>query len=591
VIAAFLNHQKHRVLATLCIIGMVLLLNLQLVVHLPSHFIGRPFDDAISVVWEFWWANEAVQEGKPVLYTPDVYYPNGYHLGSDAQPIWWMIVCVPLTRVFGPLAAYNIVTLTTLIVAGVGVYLLVEFLTGSRLAGVVASPVYIFAPVMTLRLGGHLNILLAAQWLPYLALFAYRSLANAGRHGWVSSALAGVMYFLASISCWYFAFIGFVPLISVFLLSSLERSKTRRLQRLGVALASWCLLTTPFLILTLQANSAMFGETAGFDLASSDGLSISVDRLLTPNPANAVWREWLSQRLDISGESDYISLGYVPLLLALLGMWKSKATRESKISAVAILSLSIILAMGTTLHWNHQRVLVGSPSSLAKLYSRLTEWLTVSITAEPAIPLPGLLLARFVPFYAMMRAWARFMIVGMLGLAILVGHGASFALSVSKRHGRYWMTFAAALILVEAVAMPYSEFTPIQMIQRPVDFWLAEQPKGIAIVEYPWPYRNKNALYSQTIHEQPIVNGYAPHVPLHLQQSPEVMSTWPNEATVATLREWGVEYILVTGADTQEFREVWADLQALPDLHWVESFPSVAGEAGVQVHVFEIADD
>lgn len=590
-IATFLKHQKCRLFAILCIIGMVLLLNLQLVMHLTSHFIGRPFEDAISVMWQFWWASKAAGENEIVLYTPNVYYPNGYYLGSDAQPIWWMVVYVPLTRVLGPLATYNIVTLTTLIVAGVGVYLLVESLTGKCLAGIVASPVYIFAPVITLRLGGHLNVLLAAQWLPYLALFSYRSLANAGRRGWIFSVLVGLMYFLASISSLYFVFIGFIPVISVFLFSSLECSKTRRFQKLGVALVTWCLLTMPFLMLTLQANRAMFGKTVvEFDLASSDGWSINVDRLFTPNPANAVWRKWLSRRLDIGGESDYISLGYTAMLLALLGIWKSDAARESTRSAIVLVSLSIILAMGTTLHWNHQRILVELPPSLAKLYGSLTKWLTIVVTDEPAIPLPGLLLARLVPFYAAMRVWARFMIAGMLGLAVLAGHGASFVLS-EKRYARYWMTIAAALILVEGVMIPYSEFTPIRMIQRPVDFWLAEQPEGTALIEYPWPYMNKNALYSQTIHEQPIVNGYAPHIPRHLQQSPEVMSTWPDQAAVATLREWGVHYILVTEFGTRESGEIWASLQALSDLRWVRSYPSAVGKEGVQVHVFEIVDD
>jgi hypothetical protein len=33
-----------------CIAGIVLVLNLQLVMHLGTHFIGRPFDDAAPVI-------------------------------------------------------------------------------------------------------------------------------------------------------------------------------------------------------------------------------------------------------------------------------------------------------------------------------------------------------------------------------------------------------------------------------------------------------------------------------------------------------------------------------------------------------------
>jgi hypothetical protein len=211
------------------------------------------------------------------------------------------------------------------------------------------------------------------------------------------------------------------------------------------------------------------------------------------------------------------------------------------------------------------------------------------VTDESVVPLPGLLLAKYIPFYAMMRGWSRFMIPAMLGLAVLAGYGAAFIQSNFK-YKRLLLFAVTCMILAEGVIIPYTDFTAISTIQRPVDYWLAQQPEGTAAIEYPWPYRNKNALYSQTIHGQPIVNGYAPHIPQYLQRVPEVMSTWPNEASVRVLHDWGVRYVLVNVSNTNKFyEEQLAELRALPGLNLLKVFPGAAEHESV--HIFQIASE
>jgi hypothetical protein len=499
-----------------------------------------------------------------------------------------MLPWAPLTRAFGPVVSYNLALLTTLILSGVGVYLLVESLTGKRLPGVVASAVYLSAPMLTLRLGGHMNILFGAQFLPYMGLLAHRAVSTEGRQAIWYSIGAGCAYMLSATSSWYFVFIAFPVLVCFFAFGSSAHTKLIRLQRFCICLLTWAVLTAPLALLTHSANTAMFGETVGFSLASSDVWSVGPDRLFVPNALSTLLRGLYHRYWRVQSEADLASLGYTAILLSLVGLWKGKGMPGRRAS-LALTALAVTLSMGLTLHWNQQRVTLALPEALAGPYLGATGWLTSAITPDPVVPMPGLLLARFVPFYAMMRAWARFMIPAMLGVAVWVGYGAC-ALQSIKRIGPYLAVLAAALILAEGAVIPYRDWTAIEAMQRPVDRWLAQQPAGTPVVEYPWPHRNNSALYSQIVHGQPIVNGNAPHLPAHLAQAGNLTDTWPDEAAVATLRGWGVRYLLATTTEAQA-DEVLENLRGLPGLRWIETFRNTGSLASTQVHLFEIHDE
>jgi len=204
--------------------------------------------------------------------------------------------------------------------AGVGTYLLVHELTGDRRAGVFSAIVYCSAPVITLRLAGHLNLLLGAQWLRCMALAAHRACSSRGRRSSLYSVAAGVMFAVTSLSSWYFAFIGFVPLASSCLLS-VERWSLigQRLLKMLLSLGVWLVVVTPFLLVTIGANQSMFAETATFAPLDADVYSLSLDRLLSPNPNHSIWGDLSRRAIYVSGEQDVVSLGCAALVMGALG--------------------------------------------------------------------------------------------------------------------------------------------------------------------------------------------------------------------------------------------------------------------------------
>jgi len=560
--------------------------------RLNSHVIGRPFDDAFEVLWQLRWMQSAAfnQHVQP-FYTPDVFYPQGWYTASGAQPGWYFLTLAPLTRMLGPTVTYNVVQLATFVIAGFGVYLLAYSLTRHRLAGLIAGCVYIVAPVITVRQGGHLHTLLGMQWLPYAVLLAHHALetpnkstatsTRGGRGRW--ALLAGLAFALVILGSWYFLFIATLPMIVFFLWTALDQTWRSRLVS-AMSMGLVCLVVlAPFAYLTWQARQEMFGGQAYFSLPDADTFSSSPDRLLVPNPNHPVWGDASRQIWPLRGEQDVVSVGYVAILLALLGMLKTPRDRTRPFIATA--AVSLILAMGTTLYWNAHRVEIPVPRFVEQVYHMLNLGIALP-GGHIAIPLPGLLLHRFLPLYSSMRVWSRFEIMFMLNTAILAGFGARYLLK-RERFSNLIVSVLALIVLFEGLTAPYRDLTAVSVNARSVNQWLADQPRGTRLIEYPRPFVDKIAMYSQSLHGQRVVNGYMSQEPEYLQTAGPQLGEWPDSKAITMLQDWEVRYVLVNGMANDDFDTILSEIKVLAGLCRVCSFDD-SFMGWDETHVFEV---
>lgn len=575
---------KFHIAAFVGFVVIISTVNWPLILNLNSHVIGRPFEDAFEVVWQLWWMQSATfdQHVQP-FYTPDVFYPYGWHIASGAQPAWYFLTLAPLTRMLGPTATYNVIQLVTFVIAGFGVYLLVYSLTQRRLAGLIAGCVYIVAPVITLRQGGHLHTLLGMQWLPYAVLFTRRTLATPGRFGTRRSLLAGLMFALAILGSWYFLFIATLPTIGFLLWSASDQSLRSRLVSI-ISTGLVCLVVlAPFAYLTWRARQEMFGGQACFSLADSDAFSLSLDRLMVPNPNHPIWGNASRQTFPLRGEQDVVSVGYVAMILALLGILKTR--RDQTRPFVAMAAISLILAMGTTLHWNAHRVEIAASPSIERIYRTLD--LGIGLPGgHVAIPLPGMLLHRLLPLYSSMRAWTRFEVMFMLSVAVLAGFGVRYLLKW-QRFSKPIVVVLGLIVLFEGLIAPYKDFTAVSVNTRSVNQWLANQPQGTVLIEYPRPFVDKIAMYSQSLHGQRVVNGYMSQEPEYLRAVGAQLGKWPDAEAVAVLQDWEVDYVLVNGMASDDFNTVLSEIEVLAGLCRVCSFDD-SFMGWNETHVFEV---
>ncbi|MFK7803904.1 MAG: hypothetical protein AB8G95_19885 [Anaerolineae bacterium] len=556
----------------LAIFALVILLHWQLVLNINTHVIGRPFEDAFEVLWQLDWMQRAVFELQTnPFYTPDIYHPVGWHTASAAQPSWYFLLLSPVTYLFGATLTYNLLHLLLLGGIGCGIYLFVNELTDDRWASMVVGLILPSSANIQMRLGGHTHTIIATFFLCFAYLFCYRALLRKNSSNRL--IIASGLFLAASIlGHWYFLFIATLPMLAFLVAPTAGMVDwSHRLGRLTVIglIALACI--GPFAYLSWSAQSAMFGETAVTSLIASDSTGISFDALFRPQWWHPLWRDAADERLVfLGGESRPVTLGYTAVFLAVCSLFLSQFDKSRLFWGIGVIAL--IFGLGTSLHWAGQRLEINSSGVL----SWLNDWLLYELAlpeGRGALPLPGAVFYNYLPFYDGIRVWARFVLPLIWAVSILAGLGLA-ALRQRMRYGTAILAVCLALVIFEGWLTPYLFFTDVRDNHRPeVNAWLATVPNDAAIIEYP-RWIDKIAMYNQGFHQHPIVNGYMSYAPRFLQEAGQaVESSWPTAAAMPFLYEWDVEYLLLSGSDSDAFQnEVLPSIIAIDGLCLTESF-------------------
>lgn len=573
--------------ALLFFIVLVAAVNLPLVMRLNTHVVGRSFDDTFEVLWQLSALKSAIfQTHTNPFYSPHVFYPQGWYLASGAQPTWYLLLLSPLTAVAGPVVALNVTLLATFVIGGLGAYRLAARLTGRRAAGLLAGCVYIAAPMLTLRLGGHVHVLIAAMFLPYAADAMHRLMTRPA-HAARATALAGLLLAASILGHWYFLFIATLPIGGLALATPSSLPWRTRLSRLLAAGAIALIVVAPFALLTWQARHAMLPSGGSYSLHDTAYQGFSLDYLLSPNPFHPLWGARAAALFPVGGEWDVASVGYAALALAALGLLASPRRQSRPFLVMGLISL--VLGLGPALRWRGQPLVLNLPPWLSRPLAALAPELS-PVAGPVAVLLPALLLYRWLPLYSSLRVHARFHVPLMLAVAVLAGLGATWLLG-RGRGGQLLLLLLGSVVVLEGLIVPFRDFTPVAVNHRAVDAWLAAQPADTALIEYPRPWLDVQAMYSQSRHGRFVVNGYMSFQPAFLAAVDAQLGEWPNADALPVLREWGVDYVIVSGLpDVAVFRDaVWPAILAVEGLCLVQSFPDAFSLADVrQTHVFAV---
>ena len=172
--------------------------------------------DAWHNVWNLWWVKHAVVSGQWNVYHTDLlYFPEGVNLYFHTLALTAGIMALPLQLVgFNLLASYNLVMLSSFVLAGYGTFLLCHYLlriTNYELrirdggnskfkiqnskftigAAFVGGIVFAFAPYHMAHMFGHLNLTMV-QWIPFYVLLLLKAVDARSAECGVQSAESGV---------------------------------------------------------------------------------------------------------------------------------------------------------------------------------------------------------------------------------------------------------------------------------------------------------------------------------------------------------------------------------------------------------------
>lgn len=598
-----LRHQPRRLsLSThLLVLGwyivLTVLLTYPVALRLFSEVPGG--GDAWHNIWNLWWVKQALLDIHTNPYHTDLlYYPGGVNLYLHTLTLTAGLLSIPL-QVAGLnlIAVYNIVMLSSFVLAGYGAFLLCHYLTAKRWPSLVGGAVFAFSPYHFAHLYGHMN-LTSLQWIPFYVLLLLKAFdlpghgrtrqnslptsapepalgdslgAADGRHappgkGLLYAAAAGAILAVNAYTDLLYAIFLILFTGLLFAWRLLVPSERRLFRETGVdwiegarrilaGAVVFLLLVAPILLPSLaEAQKGYAQESANETLIYSS----DVAQAFTPSEFHPIWGRAVTHRIASVGaymplkpqSERVVFLGYSVLALGLYAAWRLRADRRVRFWLFAA-ATTWVLSLGPILQLfgNNRVPLLG-------------------IT----IPLPYALLYK-IPLLDIARTPSRLTVLTMLALGVLVAFALAALLSrkagaprmqaphiLNRRLNGRRLAVALGLpllILFEFLAIPFPTVPPGWDV--PIYTKIAAEPGRFALLELPLRPLGDYMAY-QTIHGKPIIGGFLARQPPYplLEQTPaltylldDTSPVGPLESQVAngkgvqSLQTLGVKYVIM----------------------------------------------
>ncbi len=445
--------------------------------RLSQQLIGNNIDNWIFY-WNNWWLERAIVEGQNWFQTPYLFFPQGASLVTHSNSFLNSLLALVLKPQVGPVAAYNLSFLFGLWVSAVGMFLLVNDVTRSRAAGLVAGFVFAFAPYHLTQALAHPH-LGSIHWWPFFALFLRRALR---RHRIADMMAAGFFAALTLwsglqlavlLAFWTVVYIGWQLAGSMGSRAEFKRSFARVVVVAGLIVIAMVILSAPVIFPILKDWRSLPSSASAFD----ESMSSQTDLLAYVIPptyhplagANVVpfYERFLANRAVMP------YLGFAALLLALFSL---RARRKEAIFWLLSGGLWMVLAAGAAPRVNG--------------------------TVYADIPLPYRIIGQIFPI-SILRLPDRFNLLVIFALAVAVGLG-----TAQLGQKRRWLLIPVGLlVLAEYLCAPL----PMWELPSSSPFFeqMAQDRSRYAVVDYPMGYTlSKFWLYAQTLHGKPIVEGH-----------------------------------------------------------------------------------
>jgi hypothetical protein len=216
-------------------------------------------------------------------------------------------------------------------------------------------------------------------------------------------------------------------------------------------------------------------------------------------------------------------------------------------------SLSLLVALAAAVWW----LMARTQGFARKASGNLASWRSVTafyflVTVASvllAIGAPGpWQYVYWWPGFNFIRAPSRFMVLGVLGIAVLSGMGFFRATTRLTPRQRAIAALVVAIGLIgEFSPVPYRG-VPYTLTIPAADRWVAERPRPFVVAEVPvtWSERyHSNYMLHSMAHWQKTVHGYSGIRPALHEELYQHLRSFPNEEGLSQLARIGVDYLIV----------------------------------------------
>jgi hypothetical protein len=415
--------------------------------------------------WANWWTQRALtRSDTPFYHTDYIFYPAGASLHFYSFSLTNNVISLVLRPWFGRNAVNNVTVLLTYLFSSFGMYLLIEYLTGSLPAGIASGIVFAFNPY---HIGESPRLhLVSTQYMPLALLFLVRWLHE---RKWRYLVLAALFFALNALSGWHlmtFFSLWLVIFFAYYLIFDRQLPLRREIWHFAVFALLAGGLVLPFLWPLIREQ------------LTNPYLSSSLARAHSIDLKNLVVPSWIEPATFRDGSY----LGLIAVLLTGIGVWKGD--QEANLWSIGAL-LFLLIGIGPNVYVAGHEI---------KTFT--LPWSQV-----------------FIPI---LRHPFRFQLLVMLGIAGAAGYGMCVIEDwLEQFQWRAWtVTGIALLLILDYVHWPFPTTTPTV---SPFYEQLAEEAGSFAIASLPSDRQpSKIHMYYQTIHGKKITAGHIARKPPHV---------------------------------------------------------------------------
>jgi len=502
VLRALERASRHPVLAAAAVLALLTLFltwpqGLYLGTKVAAH------NDPFFSTWRLAWIAHALRVDPHHLYDTNIFYPDLNTLAySDATLLQGAVGAPFIWAGVSPVFVYNLLLLAGIASSGVGMFVLVRYLTKNTGAALVSAAIFTLMPY---RVEHYMHLELQwTVWMPLTFWALHRAVAEGSRR---LGALVGVLVWLQVLSCVYYGiFLAMmVALLGILLIAAHPRRAPIALTVLAIGGLIAITLTYPY----ARPYIENLGRLGPRDLGEAARLSADPLSYLTAPPQNWLWGGTADR---FPGNELRLFPGVVAIALALAA-------------------------------FGHR------PRAVVWMYWVLC-WIAVELSLGFNGRLYPLLYAYLWPLHGL-RAPARFSVAALCALAVVAGFGVDYLQrSFSTVRARGWVSAVTVILIALECGS-----APMQLIDVPTQvpevYRVVEGLGRAGIIEFPMAeagrlpgYDPMYAFFSIS-HWDPLVNGYSGYMSERYFDTLRLMLTFPDDASIVHLRGLDVRYILV----------------------------------------------
>lgn len=559
---------------------------------------GDPDTDLF--MWTLAWNTHAILSQPFSIFDSNIYYPHERTLAFSENLLGSTPFAAPVLWLGGsPLLALNIVALSSVMLSGIGGYLLGRRVGLGPAAAFVCGMVCAFAPARFFRLGQlHLT---SIQWIPFSLAFLHAYLDTGRRRDLLLAIAFFSLQALASghgavfltfailvVLVYRFAFgepwrplerlrdVGaagallFLPALLIFIpyrIVQTEFGLRRTLADWETTPQSFISSVTP---LHVSAMTALFGPDFGQGASAHlfPGFLVVVLAAATLLAPIRSWRVpqvmptgWTvaagiltAGALVALGLAAYVSIAG-PVRTRVWGILFS-AREPLRLWIIAAVLLAVRLALVRRVpfafsgRWNRirnmaDRTLPRWRTSTAGLYAVIT-LLSILLSAGP--PLGLWPYVHELPGLNFIRVPSRFMLLGTISLAVLAAVAVQ-RLADRTRRPALIAAVVSVIIVAECYTIPLPGYREYGVRIPAADRWLATQPGPLVIAEVPANHFDDRLQSTYMVHSmahwQKTVHGHSGlRTPLHVALYAK-LRRFPTDESLEALRQLGVTHLVV----------------------------------------------